>query len=553
MVMPVRGPSVREAISSTDSAAVGRRPLVRIAQAQQDGRTQQPRGWINHCSDPHELPRHHGVDLHGGQHPLEEQVADAHRHRSGSHHFREIQVGADGCLPGHPDFPGRGAEEASWQAAIPAPQTIAQHHRLDRRDRHALPVDGVEAAHRIADYQQPVGRSAHLVVTPPAVGRNAMVHHLAKGLGRSNRFHRMRGGEIGGERDHVVTPARRLGSRHGADTEHPGVVFVPDEPEHFRPAGLGEQGDHVLGHGVRGESQQLTGILELDDQLVLPGAPIPESLEKERCAGAAAGRVDDQIGGQRRLAVGGAIHHLRPGDAATIRCGRQGEHVVAFEEHHVVDRLHAATHIPFEDGPARKQDLRRIRCRARTHCLMRAHRHPQLGQVAVVPAADAGGLEVLHKPGEEFVENSRALCEGGVDQPPLRDASPVDRIARQDVPLDHRHPAVEVGQHAGGQQAAHTRAEHYCMTTALVHGAPLTRRNWTAFAVSGRQGSAARVGDYPNSADVLWRVPQGLSSSPSVFSDPGDRGSVCLPCAYRGPAARRHPVANAADAENRCW
>src|SRR5262249_19791508 len=87
------------------------------------------------------------------------------------------RMNSDGGLPGRADIPGGGAEEASWQATIPAAQAIAQHHRLDRGNRHALPAHGAEAGHRLTDNQQAIGGPAQLVVAPPAVRGNAKVHY----------------------------------------------------------------------------------------------------------------------------------------------------------------------------------------------------------------------------------------------------------------------------------------------------------------------------------------------------------------------------------------
>ena len=53
-----------------------------------------------------------------------------------------------------PPGPARGT--ASWLRDHAAPQMPAQRQRLQRGDARALPVDGVEAAHRVAHHQQPV-------------------------------------------------------------------------------------------------------------------------------------------------------------------------------------------------------------------------------------------------------------------------------------------------------------------------------------------------------------------------------------------------------------
>ena len=63
------------------------------------------------------------------------------------------KVGASCQLPGGADGFGGGPEKASRQVMVSAGEAVPQRHRLQRGDRHALGVDGVETADRIAEDQ----------------------------------------------------------------------------------------------------------------------------------------------------------------------------------------------------------------------------------------------------------------------------------------------------------------------------------------------------------------------------------------------------------------
>src|SRR5207247_2094178 len=86
-------------------------------------------------------------------------------------HGGDGQVGAGGQLPGGGDWLGGGPEEPAGQFRLAAGQAVAQRGGLQRGDRHALPVDRVEAADRVPDGQQSGGEVAQPFVAPPQVGR----------------------------------------------------------------------------------------------------------------------------------------------------------------------------------------------------------------------------------------------------------------------------------------------------------------------------------------------------------------------------------------------
>jgi hypothetical protein len=56
-----------------------------------------------------------------------------------------------------------------------------------------------------------------------------------------------------------------------------------------------------------------------------------------------------------------------------------------------------------------------------------------------------------------------------MDVPTLRYSAPVDGIFRQFVSVNHRHRAIEVGQHSGGEQPAHAGARDDCVITQYRH------------------------------------------------------------------------------------
>jgi hypothetical protein len=128
-------------------------------------------------------------------------------------------------------------------------------------------------------------------------------------------------------------------------------------------------------------------------------------------------------------------------------------------------------------------------------------------------------------------EDLRAPREDGADRPALRDTSPVHRIGGQDVSLDHRHPVIEVRQHAASQQTAHAGTEHHRMFAALVHEPEF----------AARQGWAPRVGDYPivRSSSAAPKQLEGFEVDNRHSQTKPVQIASGLPCAFRAPYARR--------------
>jgi hypothetical protein len=87
---------------------------------------------------------------------------------------------------------------------------------------------------------------------------------------------------------------------------------------------------------------------------VLRRTVIAKLLEENRCAGTAAGRVDDQVGRQRRPMFVVAVHHLDPRYAAAVGRRREGQHVMVLEDGHVRQVAHASKHMPFQERSALK-------------------------------------------------------------------------------------------------------------------------------------------------------------------------------------------------------
>src|SRR3984893_7146919 len=113
---------------------------------------------------------------------------------------------------------------------------------------------------------------------------------------------------------------------------------------------------------------------------------------------------------------------------------------------------------------------------SRPHYLVAAIGQVQPGQLPVVPHRSAVGNQLIENPGEELLQDLSTTRQQRVDMPALWYAAPVSGIVGQLIPLDHRDGPEVIGEHSGGEQPAHARAENDRTLTQYRHGEPLTRR-----------------------------------------------------------------------------
>ena len=78
-----------------------------------------------------------------------------------------------------------------------------------------------------------------------------------------------------------------------------------------------------------------------------------------------------------------------------------------------------------------------------------------------VPGRRPVGDQFRGEPGEQFLQDLLPARRQRMEVAAVGDAAPVRRCLGQLVPVDHRHLPVAVGEHSGGEQPRHARADHH--------------------------------------------------------------------------------------------
>ena len=125
-----------------------------------------------------------------------------------------------GC-PHRPDVLGRGGEESLTQVVIRFSQALLQGNRLQRGHRHALAVNGIGTANRIAEHQKARGKPIHLVVASPHGARVTKDRNLAERLVSLQRPQQCRRRELRGHPDHAGQVLGRFVVRQSSQGEDP--------------------------------------------------------------------------------------------------------------------------------------------------------------------------------------------------------------------------------------------------------------------------------------------------------------------------------------------
>src|SRR3954454_1014229 len=267
---------------------------------QYTGAEQAPRGFEN-VNNAIELVRHSGAAECRSVHTVHIPLQQLEPHRSLLRQLREPIILERCTTPGGIDHRLNRAEPTLGEgrvdpARIPsAGQRSIQAIRLDGAHGHALAVDRVEAAHRIAQNNQAFREARELLVVPPQAACEAMVHNVRQGF------------EIA---DDVIKLERRQRARKG--NEGVRVLrcgFVEATDERDKPsAALNRKQDAASLAGRAGNEQRLivrpvigpveraAGVCNRSsEQLGLRGREA--QLRKMLRRGAAsAGCVDHQIG-----------------------------------------------------------------------------------------------------------------------------------------------------------------------------------------------------------------------------------------------------------------
>src|SRR5206468_1565102 len=106
-----------------------------------------------------------------------------------------------------------------------------------------------------------------------------------------------------------------------------------------------------------------------------------------------------------------------------------------------------------------------IRHGRRTHHEMPPECGPESRKVAVVPLHRSVGDELVEEPRKELTDDLHALAEQDVRMSVLGHSTATRRSLGQNVAFDDGDDTKVVGEHTGGEEAAHARAEDDCSVT----------------------------------------------------------------------------------------
>jgi hypothetical protein len=213
----------------------------------------------------------------------------------------------------------------------------------------------------------------------------------------------------------------------------------------------------VRGRGAGGQSQIAARVLHIDPHALFRRALVSQVGQPIPDRAVAAGTAHHQI---RRDIAAGDPH---TGDPVPGRVGEQVLRGGVVDQPDTGQRADALSYPPLEKrSTGLQQRIPGIGLPQR----MSGDGHPHLGQRAAFDRAV--GDQLRGEPREQFLEDLPPAGQQRVDMSALGDSPPVSR-GGQIVAFDHHDLGEALTEHPGGQQAAHTGAQH--------HGPPALRRS----------------------------------------------------------------------------
>ncbi|NVN52707.1 hypothetical protein HLY00_4416 [Mycolicibacterium hippocampi] len=346
---------------------------------------------------------------------------------------------------------GGGLAQGPEQVVVRCLQRAPQVAGLDRRHRHALAVGRIEAHHRVAERDDPLGETLHLVVAAPPAGRVLVHRDRPEGLTLAQRAADVFGKNLVGQRAHLVEIRRRSDLSRAEGRHTPVAVLVEEHPQPDRVL-PGRACDHnLLPEQSLGDVHLVGGVIDPHVDGVLARTVEAPLGQPHRETSAPAGGIHDEVGVDG-LAVGGPD----PGDPVAV-------------EHRLVDGLPDQRHVVDRQGPL--PDLP-FQVRATRHVggelVLQRVLGPQ--QVPGRAEGDAVGpvLQNRHTRGDHVVEQSGketfellgAARHQQVHMPALWNRGAIRRHVGQFVALVDRDPVVEIRQHPGSAQPREAGTDH---------------------------------------------------------------------------------------------
>ena len=356
-------------------------------------------------------------------------------------------------------------EEPPRQVGLAVGQAVPQRGRFQRGHRHALPVDRVERADRIAGDYQPGREPAQPVVPPPQVGREPVRADVVERAGGGDRGEHVQRGNAAREGQESVRVRRRVMTGIPGQGQDPAVVFLGEQGQGGRPGGLGADQDQLgLAQRAGGQPQVTAGVLDVDPDLLLGRRVVAHLRQPRWSPPAAAGRISDQVGCYFFFPAAGRPHP-DAGDPVPGRRGDQPGHRAPVRDRDVVQGPDPAADLAFEIWPAGQvARVAAVTVQAQQMTPDREQQLPGTGE-----HRHPSDRQVGQQSREQLLQDLRAARQQHVRMPALRNPLPVCRALRQQVAVDNRHPLVGIRQHPGRQQPAHAGPKDHSVITDLPH------------------------------------------------------------------------------------
>jgi len=364
------------------------------------------------------------------------------------------EVGAGGDPPGVRRHPRDGAHRQ--RAVVVAVECASDLDRLERRRRHALPVQRVEAGHRVTNRHEPARRPQASPV-PPFAGREAVPPRRRQPLALEQPGHH-RVGQRPREGEQPLPVARRPLAEVAPEDDHPPVALGREcHADPGRARRVLDDGEQPAVEVARLPPDLHSGVGHgHPDPLRAGVGGVPPAGPRARTSG----RVHDQVGVP---ALGPAAHAA---DSAALHDQRVGP------------------------GAADGRDVRPGGEQAAQHVLDQwpaAHRDPdtEVGDVPADPSrrppvAGAGSVDVAHGAAFEarIAETRRQLLqrlgtagEQDVGERALRRDADRSVAVGQRVPLEDHDPVEPRGERMGGREPGHAAAQHHRLGSSEFHNA----------------------------------------------------------------------------------
>jgi hypothetical protein len=332
-----------------------------------------------------------------------------------------------------------------------------QGFRLDRADGHPLTIDRVEAADRVTHGDQAGGVIAQALVKAALAADEPIGRDLRQRLRIDDAFPNARHGQRA-RKSHELLVRLRHPLVKEADQRHQATSAL--DREYSAAAARRCTGHEKQARvGRRSRSLEDTGrVRDPRREELRLGRRVTDFLEKARDRAAAAHRVDDEVGPDRRLdgiATDAADAQPRHGRSAFAKGSVEEAFCAgAGPKGDVLQRPDASADLGFEQRAAHGE---------KGEAVIFVPAPPAAGMIPgeIAPCVEQGGsgaAKLIGDPGKEVLDDRQTADQKRMKMPALRHALSMVRPVLDRIALDHGDLVEAFREDAGGEQAGDAAA-----------------------------------------------------------------------------------------------